>query len=489
MRFIISKTAAAGLFVQLACLAPAKALDWQVDTARNLGAPGYLPYAGEIEGSFTYTYSASTYDFRNNFAPFPSDYDRSENNFLPQLTYGITDDIAVFATLGFGNSRNFEHDTYNRLVITPTKPQTGPGGIPFQPPPLFSVVPTPTTGSYHALGANDPSFGATWRVIDQRTAPISLDISGSYAPDIFHAQVSQQDRNGSFASGGQSGSIEAAITHDSRFLTLRAYGTFGYDARRNLSTGYGTQDLRSAPHAVYSAGLQSEARLLPYLAVNAGIGASQAMRFDQPILGTFGQTPVTIKPSGTISPYAGLVLPFIPQRLVGEFLYQHDFVNDETHDYPYGQIDRYFKQGGNEYIARVLVTFGGSSTPLQAAAPSLPPPIPHVYIDRTYLVFFDWDRADLSTRARQIVAEAAQASTRDGITRIEADGYTDLSGSAAYNRQLSIRRARAVATELVRNGVSESEISIHGYGESNPLVPTKPGVREAQNRRVEIIFK
>jgi outer membrane protein OmpA-like peptidoglycan-associated protein len=104
-------------------------------------------------------------------------------------------------------------------------------------------------------------------------------------------------------------------------------------------------------------------------------------------------------------------------------------------------------------------------------------------------VFFDWDRADLSTRARQIVAEAAQASTRDGITRIEADGYTDLSGSAAYNRQLSIRRARAVATELVRNGVSESEISIHGYGESNPLVPTKPGVREAQNRRVEIIFK
>jgi outer membrane protein OmpA-like peptidoglycan-associated protein len=41
----------------------------------------------------------------------------------------------------------------------------------------------------------------------------------------------------------------------------------------------------------------------------------------------------------------------------------------------------------------------------------------------------------------------------------------------------------------VRNGVSESEISIHGYGESNPLVPTKPGVREAQNRRVEIIFK
>jgi outer membrane protein OmpA-like peptidoglycan-associated protein len=41
----------------------------------------------------------------------------------------------------------------------------------------------------------------------------------------------------------------------------------------------------------------------------------------------------------------------------------------------------------------------------------------------------------------------------------------------------------------VRDGVSESEISIHGYGESNPLVPTAPGVREPQNRRVEIILK
>ena len=103
-------------------------------------------------------------------------------------------------------------------------------------------------------------------------------------------------------------------------------------------------------------------------------------------------------------------------------------------------------------------------------------------------MFFDWDRADLTERARAIVATAAQASTQAQTTRIAVNGYTDLSGTKAYNQRLSIRRAQSVQAELVRDGVAKTEISIHGYGESNPLVPTAPGVREPQNRRVEIIL-
>jgi outer membrane protein OmpA-like peptidoglycan-associated protein len=116
------------------------------------------------------------------------------------------------------------------------------------------------------------------------------------------------------------------------------------------------------------------------------------------------------------------------------------------------------------------------------------PGAPAVAPTRTYLVFFDWDRADLTDRARQIVAEAAQASPHVQTTRIEVNGYTDLSGTPAYNQKLSVRRAQQVQNELVRDGVAPGEISIHGYGESNPLVPTAPGVREPQNRRVEIIL-
>ncbi|HTR16250.1 MAG TPA: OmpA family protein [Acetobacteraceae bacterium] len=127
--------------------------------------------------------------------------------------------------------------------------------------------------------------------------------------------------------------------------------------------------------------------------------------------------------------------------------------------------------------------------------PAPPPPAPPAPVAapapapaRTYLVFFDWDRADLTARARQIIAEAAQASTHVETTRIEVNGYTDLSGTAAYNQRLSVRRAQSVEAELVRDGVPRNEILIHGYGESNPLVPTAKGVREPQNRRVEIIL-
>jgi len=132
-------------------------------------------------------------------------------------------------------------------------------------------------------------------------------------------------------------------------------------------------------------------------------------------------------------------------------------------------------------------------------APPPPPPAPVVVPPaptpaRTYLVFFDWDKSVLTSRAREIVAQAAQASTHVQTTRIEVNGYTDNSAihpgprGQKYNMGLSIRRAESVKAELVRDGVPAAAIDIHGYGEQHPLVPTGPNTREPQNRRVEIIL-
>ncbi len=142
----------------------------------------------------------------------------------------------------------------------------------------------------------------------------------------------------------------------------------------------------------------------------------------------------------------------------------------------------------HEALIGLRYSFGAPPSPPASPPPPAtesPPPAPPT---RTYLVFFDWDRADLSDRARQIVAEAAAASTHVPTTRIDVHGYTDLSGSAAYNQRLSVRRANSVEAELVRDGVPKSEIVIRGFGETNPLVPTANGVREPQNRRVEILL-
>ncbi len=124
-------------------------------------------------------------------------------------------------------------------------------------------------------------------------------------------------------------------------------------------------------------------------------------------------------------------------------------------------------------------------------APVAPPvtPQPAVTAARTYLVFFDWDRSDLTDRARQIVRDAAQASTQVQTTRIEVQGNADKSGTPAYNQRLSLRRAQTVAAELVRDGVASTAIDIQAFGDTKPLVQTAAGVREPQNRRVAIILR
>jgi len=127
--------------------------------------------------------------------------------------------------------------------------------------------------------------------------------------------------------------------------------------------------------------------------------------------------------------------------------------------------------------------------PAGAATPATPAAAPAPAPERTYLVFFDWDSAALSARARAIVRTAAENAARVQLTRIVVNGYTDTSGSPASNKALSQRRARAVAAELVRDGVAATTITIKGFGETHPLVPTGPDVREPQNRRVEIILR
>ncbi len=123
---------------------------------------------------------------------------------------------------------------------------------------------------------------------------------------------------------------------------------------------------------------------------------------------------------------------------------------------------------------------------IEKPIPVAPPPPPKAAAPERFLVFFDWDRATITAEARRVIANAAEAYKASGKATIVATGYTDLSGSAAYNQKLSVRRADAVKAELVRLGVPATSITAIGRGESNPLVPTADGVREPQNRRVEI---
>ena len=105
------------------------------------------------------------------------------------------------------------------------------------------------------------------------------------------------------------------------------------------------------------------------------------------------------------------------------------------------------------------------------------------------MVFFDWDSTKLSDASLNVLEQARDAFKNKQDARINATGHTDTTGSEAYNMALSLRRANAVKDALVRDGVPAQAISVVGRGEQGLLVQTADGVREPQNRRVEIVIQ
>lgn len=105
-----------------------------------------------------------------------------------------------------------------------------------------------------------------------------------------------------------------------------------------------------------------------------------------------------------------------------------------------------------------------------------------------YLVFFDFDKSNLTAEARDTVAKAAADAKAAGASTVSVTGHADRSGKNSYNQRLSERRAASVKRELARDGVPAGRISTAARGETDPLVQTEDGVREPQNRRVEITY-
>lgn len=105
-----------------------------------------------------------------------------------------------------------------------------------------------------------------------------------------------------------------------------------------------------------------------------------------------------------------------------------------------------------------------------------------------FIVFFDWDKDEITPAAAAILDNAAAAYAQTGQASVTLAGHADRSGSDAYNVGLSQRRANNVRSYLAGRGVPDGSITTEAFGESRPLVDTADGVREPQNRRVEITF-
>ena len=222
----------------------------------------------------------------------------------------------------------------------------------------------------------------------------------------------------------------------------------------------------------------------PYVGIGVGIADYQTHN----IRLSYGLGPTSSASSTTIAyqGIAGIGYSVTPQLVLGaEYRYFG------TIDHPTGTAGSYKSRSALLSIRYVFGEEGHEAAQVQSQAyvqPAAAPPAVVQKKPRNYIVFFDFDKSDLTSDASQIVDQAATNAKNGNVAHIELTGHTDTVGSDAYNMRLSLRRAQSVAMELQRQGVPESEIAIFAKGKRDLLVPTGDGVREPQNRRVQIVL-
>lgn len=246
----------------------------------------------------------------------------------------------------------------------------------------------------------------------------------------------------------------------------------------------GHAETRSAMvNAIYDVHLLPRIRLS--LGAGAGIG-SDRIKFDNP--------------SGAGHFSTGTGVKFMWQG-IGGLTYEASRNLDLFIDYHYRKL----MAGSNDNIAAPLKTHDLTEHVVMAGfrwypnageervaqeppspPPPPPPPPPAPAPVKTFIVFFDFNKSNLTPEAVSVVGEAVRTAQQSQAVRILVTGHTDTVGSDSYNQALSERRASAVKSQMVADGLSVGEITTVGKSFHDPLVATGPNVREPQNRRAVI---
>ncbi|WP_267383336.1 OmpA family protein [Sphingomonas sp. GC_Shp_2] len=127
-----------------------------------------------------------------------------------------------------------------------------------------------------------------------------------------------------------------------------------------------------------------------------------------------------------------------------------------------------------------------------AAPPTPPPPAPEPVVcsPGPFIVFFEWNKSDITPEAASILDNAVTQYQSCGNAQVMLAGFTDTSGTAKYNVGLSQRRADAVKAYMTSHAIPDAVVTTRAFGEdpAHLRVQTADGVREVQNRRVEVTY-
>ena len=166
--------------------------------------------------------------------------------------------------------------------------------------------------------------------------------------------------------------------------------------------------------------------------------------------------------------------------------YRYFATNDPK--FEFGPVSAKSEYRNHTVLAGLRYTFGAPPPPPPAPA-AAPAPAAEQAMQNEFLVFFDWDRSDITPASDAIIGDAATAAGNSRAIKLEVIGHTDTSGSPTYNQRLSLRRAEAVRQALIAKGVPASLITIEGRGETDLMVSSGTNVREPSIRRAQMLIR
>jgi peptidoglycan-associated lipoprotein len=103
-----------------------------------------------------------------------------------------------------------------------------------------------------------------------------------------------------------------------------------------------------------------------------------------------------------------------------------------------------------------------------------------------FRLFFETGTAVLDADSQSRLPDVISAAQNRKYAKISVIGHTDRSGGSEINERIALQRAEEIRNLLIEEGLPENAVTARSHGEHDNFIPTEDGVREAQNRRVEI---
>ena len=294
LRCIVYMSLAAAVAMPLC----AQAQDFTAAGERILSDPTYLPLQGQFSGDTGYGYERTDGDNFDATGARSAITRNTQNVIRQNFAYGLTDALSLNLGIGYGFSGQ------NRVASA--------DGV------------TTTDQS----GWEDPTLGVTYRLLDQRNHPVSLDIMGEYSPDVFQSRTASASRDGTIARGGPEVDLGVGLGRETRVFTIRGVffdKYFGASTTFNPNSG-GTAETGS--YWVPSVGIQTQTRFTDRLSAN--VAADYNFNGNPRVVDGAGLARTSqLGDYQTVN--VSLNYHFIPNRLVGSVNYHHTF-QDRTNE-------------------------------------------------------------------------------------------------------------------------------------------------------------